>query len=84
MNKYITPRFFLEVEKMICSNNLEKFDFVSLNFAKLLQTQEYESIMKEDRIWIHVEIGDIFFDDANYQENIYSFMEEQLDYEIKI
>ena len=84
MNKYITPRFFLEVEEMICSNNLEKFDFVSLNFAKLLQTQEYESIMKEDRIWIHVEIVDIFFDDANYQENIYSFMEEQLDYEIKI
>lgn len=63
---------------MICSKELEKFDLVSLNFANFLQTQEYESIMKENRI---VEIGNILFDDENSQEIIYSFMEAQQDYE---
>ena len=69
---------------MICSNNLEKFDLVGLNFANYLQTQEYESIRKESRISIHVETGDIFFDDKSYHENVYSFMEEHQNYEIKI
>lgn len=54
---------------------------VSLNFANFLQTQEYESIMKENRISIHMEIGNILFDDENSQEIIYSFMEAQQDYE---
>ena len=79
--KHPGHNFFSEVEKMICSKKLEKFDLVSLNFANFLQTQECESIMKENRILIHVEIGNILFDDENSQEIIYSFMEAQQDYE---
>ena len=44
----------------LSKEKLEKVNFVNLNFASFSQTQEYEYIMKENKISIHVEIGRCF------------------------
>ena len=50
---------------------------MTMNLANFLQSPECKSIMKGNRTSIHVESGDIRFDNKTSQESIYSFMQAQ-------
>ena len=55
-----------------------------MNFANFLKSPECEFIMNENRISIHIESGDIFFDNEIALESIYLFMYAQQNYEKKL
>lgn len=53
--------FFKTGENDLFKHKVDEFDLINLKFASLLQTHQWESIMRENSISVHVAKGDIFF-----------------------
>ena len=71
--------FRVEGNKMF-KEKLEQFDGVNMNRVKF----ECKSMIDENRLSIHIESGDILFDNENIRESIYSLMYVQQNYKKKL
>ena len=71
--------FFRGGKNDLFRDRLNEFCMVILNFGKFSKFEECQTIIKENRISIHVKREDNFFDSNNSQEKIYDFMLRQQD-----
>ena len=60
--------FFSDAKNNLFKERPEEFPLVNLNFAIIFQRPESELIMKENKIFIHVESGNVFLTAKNLKK----------------
>ena len=78
-NKHASLKFFFGGDNTHFKNKLINLGLENNNeaFIEFLLSEFCARIMKEDKLKIHIESGNIYFDDFNTGETIYDFLKMQ-------